>query len=333
MAENKQIFGTGAVRDVTDIRDRVYDGIAFSAAPFDWKKGYDIEKVINYTIPIKNQDNSSSCVGNATAYYVEVLNKVETGFYNAISSKAIYSQIALPGGGAYIRDGCRLIVDWGAVFDGIVTSYEKGNPPSENFMLDLSWKNNFIDIIAKKLAAKEYRKVAGITMEIVAQGIRDNYGVIGGVEGCNNGTWNTLEPKPDKREWGHALFFGRAGIDEKGKYIATPNSWGDRFSGQWQKLREEWFTNEYMFNPWLLLDAPNNSFIPMELQNFIKIMEKGCVIENDPPGRIGIIVGGLLREVLSNRVGNAALYLIENKTSVRRVSKVVFDQLPKGNNF
>ena len=324
-------FGTGAVRDITDYRDRLYDGIAFSAAPFDWDKGYDIEKVINFTIPFKDQDGSSSCVGQAWSYYTGVLDAVETGKYNLVSAKAYYSQIALPSGGAYIREGGKLTVDWGAISETAVPSYENGQSPSETFMRDKSWKDNQDDLLAQKLKAKEFRMVADITMDIIAQGIRDNYGVVGGINGANNGSWNSLEPTPGKKEWGHALYFGKAGVDEKGKYIATPNSWGNRFNGQWQKLRSDWFTNEYMFNPWLLVDQINA--ISPEVLQLMADMNKGMLIENEAPGRKGIIYGGKLMEVLPGREGNAALYLIENKTSIRRISKSLFDQVPKGNNF
>jgi len=332
LQQEKQ-FGKGAIRQPLDIRDRIYDGIAFSVAPFDWNIGYDIEKVINYIIPFKDQDGSSSCVGQAWSYYLGILNAVETGVYTNISAKAIYSQIALNGGGAYIREGGKLAVNWGAVLDSLVTSYENGNPPMEKFMIDTSWKNSIIDIVAKKLASKEFRMIVDITMEIVAQGMRDNFGVVGGVDGSNNGSWNTLEPMPGKKEWGHALYFGKAGIDEKGKFIATPNSWGNRFNGQWQKLREAWFVEQYMFNPWLLIDKINIDYMSQEIIDLVKQNEKGMIIENEAPGRKGIIYAGKLMEVLNGREGNAALYLIENKTSVRRVSKDIFNQLPKGNSF
>lgn len=332
MFKNKKIkFGTGALQDPTDYRDRLYDGIAFGAAPFDWNQGYDIEKKINTVIPFKNQDGSSSCVGQAWSYYIGVLDAIETSAYTDISAKAVYSQIALSQGGAYIREGGKLTVDWGAVIEILVSSYENGNPPSEPFMKDLSWKNDQISQTAKKLCSKEFRMIQGITIDIVAQGIRDNFGVVGGVLGSNNGSWNTLEPKPGAKDWGHALFFGKAGLDEKGKYIATPNSWGNRFNGQWQKLREDWFTNEYMFNPWLLIDQPN--IMSSEILQLIKEMDKGMLIENEAPGRKGIIYGGKLMEVLNGREGNAALYLIENKTNVKRITKDVFNQIPKGNSF
>jgi len=329
--DKKEQFGTGAFQDPLDTKDRQYDGIVFGAAPFDWAKGYDIEKVINTTIPIKHQNGSSACVGEAWAYYIAVLNAIETGVYAEISAKAVYSQIALPSGGAYIREGGKLVVNWGAVLELLISSYENGKPPSEIFMKELGWKIAKIDEIAKKLSAKEFRMIQDITMEIVAQGIRDNYGVVGGVQGANNGTWNTLEPKPGDKDWGHALFLGKAGIDEKGKFIATPNSWGDNFKGEWQKLRAEWFTSGYMFNPWLLLDKPNS--ISNEIMELIKQTDKGMIIENEAPGRKGIIYDGKLMEVVNGREGNAALYLLETKGIVKRVNKNIFNNIPKGNNF
>jgi hypothetical protein len=332
-AKKDEVFGTGAVPDPIDTRDRVYDGMAFGAAPFDWETGFDIENEIGVKIPIKNQDGSLSCVGQSWSYYLAVLNTLETGVYTEVSAKAIYSQIFLPGGGASIREGGKLAVDWGGVPEKLVSSYDNGVAPDEAFVRDDNWKNSQTDIIAKKLSAKEYRMITGINMDIVAQGIRDNAGVVGGVSGANNGTWNTIEPRPGAREWGHALYFGKAGIDEKGKSIATPNSWGDRFGGKWQKLREDWFTNTYMFNPWLLVDQPNPDTVGGEVISLVQLCEKGMIIENEAPGRKGIIYGGKLLEVLPGREGNAALYLLESKGVVKRVSKSIFNQIPRGNSF
>jgi len=331
MPIDKKQFGTGAIKDKIDIRDKIYDGIAMASEPFDWVKGYDIEAVIDNKLPFKNQDGSSSCVGQGWSYYLGVLDTIENGIYNEVSAKSVYSQIFVDGGGAQIRDGGKLAVNWGAVSEALVVSYDKGNPPNEEFMEETDWKSSFMDMTAKKLGAKEYRMILGITIETIAQGIRDNYGVVGGVNGANNGTWNTLEPKPTSKDWGHCLYFGKAGIDEKGKYIATPNSWGNRFNGEWQKLREEWFTEQYMFNPWLLIDRPN--YMDLETQLLIEQMNKGMVIENEAPGRKGIIYGGKLLEVINGREGNAALYLIENKTLIRRITKTQFDAIPRGSTF
>jgi hypothetical protein len=102
-------------------------------------------------------------------------------------------------------------------------------------------------------------------IDYFARAIKDGYGMVAGVEGNNNGTWTSQEPKPPLPEtpqgqlWGHALYFGKFGIDENGKYIECLNSWGNIGNQGWQKLRENWFanSNRWVFNPWVLVDKPN----------------------------------------------------------------------------
>lgn len=253
-------FGKGAVVEPIDNRDLIYDNIASGSEEFDWEKGYDIESDLNIKINFEDQGKSSSCVGQAWSYYGSVIDAKETGVYSKQSAKAIYSQIYLPNGGAYIREGAKLFVNWGSLPEEIISSYEDGKAPSEDFIRDRDWKTENADTLAEMLKAKEYRGiVASNNIDLFAMAIRDNLGVVSGVNGENNGTWSTLEPKPPTNvKWGHALYFGKAGIDKKGKYIATPNSWGDIYGGQWQKLREDYFTSGHMFNPWTLTDKLNN---------------------------------------------------------------------------
>lgn len=279
------MLGKGAIRDVEDSRDLSYDEVAAAGAPMtdaDWQAGFDIEKKLNFTLPIKNQFSSSSCVGQGWSYYTAILNLIETGKYDEVSAKAIYSQIFIPStGGAQLRDGAKLIVNWGAVLEKIVKSYKADGTTDENFMRDLGWITPAIIQMAKMLQAKEYRMISGITMDIFAQAIRDNNGIVAGVEGTNNGTWLSNEPKAPTGdpEWGHCLYFGKYGVDSKGKYIATPNSWGTRKSDVdhpdgWQRLREEWFANQgrYIFSPWTLVDKPN---ITISNKNMITIKKQG----------------------------------------------------------
>jgi hypothetical protein len=257
LAENK--YGTGAIPSPIDKRDKDYDIVASAGEPVDWNKGYDIEEELKFKIPFKNQDGSSSCVGQGTSYYAGVLNMVETGKYEEMSAKSLYSQIHLPNGGAYIRDCMSLGVKWGFATENKVSSYENGQPPKEKFMIDTSWKNEEIDKIAKVFKSKEYRVInASRNMDLFAMAIRDNYGCVSGVNGQNNNTWNTLEPKPgNKIDWKHCLYFGKFGIDSRGKFISTPNSWGNRFNGEWQKLREDYFSSGNMFDAFTFLDQPN----------------------------------------------------------------------------
>jgi len=337
-------MGTGALRDPIDIRDRRYEEVACAGEPVDWEKGFDIEKILNIHIPLKNQNGSGSCVGQGWSYYGAVLNAVETGFYNEQSAKAIYSQIelGLPGGGAYIRDGAKLFVNWGSLNESVVPSYNNGQPADETFYKNKTWKIPGIDKVASVLQAKEYRTfLAASNMEMFAMAIRDNFGVVGGVEGSNNGTWNSYEPQPPigESQWGHCLFFSKFGIDSEGKYIATPNSWDTRdqydslYPDGWQKFRQNWFDSAFMFNPWTLIDKPNIAQISNVTKDIINKYEKKFVVEGEGVGRKGIIIDGQLKQIVNAREAAASIYVQNNNGYGVTVSTSVFDELPKDANF
>lgn len=265
--KKEQEFGKGALRDVPDPRDYPYEPVFAAAPPVtaqEWQTGFDVRQKLGIpSVPIKNQFASLSCVGQAYAYYTAILNFVETGKYDEVSAKAIYSKIRLPQGGAYFRDGAALLVDFGALLENIVKSYKTDNTTDETFIRDTAWITPEIVAMAKVLQAKEYRLIGGIaSIDVFAQAIRDNYGIVFGVEGVNNGSWNTLRPIPPttQSDWGHALYGIGFGINAQGKKtIYTPNSWGDRFNGAMQEITEDYFVNNnrWMFNPWVLVDKPN----------------------------------------------------------------------------
>jgi len=344
--EEPKQFGTGAFPDPEDENDYEYEPVLGGVSkPVDWEKGYDIEKELDIIIPIKDQNGSSSCVGMGWSYYVGILDAVENGHYSETSAKAIYSQIFLKNGGAYLRDAAKLIVNWGSLREDFIPSYYvTGEAPNEAFMRELNWKNDKVDKIAEILKAKEYRKIrkANYSMDTFAQAIRDNYGVVGGVSGSQDGKWSSMEPKPPVNgiDWGHCIYFGKFGIDEKGKYISTPNSWGNRDSGSlypdgWQKLREDYFKKEYMFNPWTLTDKPNSD-LSKKLKVIIMNNEKKIIIEGEVPGRKGIIIDGYLREIkddTNNRSAAACLYVLANNGFGQFVSKEDFDKIVKKQDF
>ena len=66
-------FGKGAVKQALDLRNyRLEVAIRAVVLPEE----YSIKDKVG---KIKNQNGSSSCVGQAFAYYAEVLNYIETG--------------------------------------------------------------------------------------------------------------------------------------------------------------------------------------------------------------------------------------------------------------
>lgn len=282
----EEVIYTGAVEDKKDSRDFIYDDdVALGATTLvsdeEWLKGYDIEKVIGTKIPFKNQQQSYSCVAQAFSYYLAVLNTIETGKYDEVSAKAIYSQISIGhNAGAYLRDGAKLAVDWGALLEKDLRSYKENGTTDEDFMRDKTWITPEINKMAQTLASKEYKTIKNLTMDVFASAIRDGQGMVAAVYGSNNGTWYTNEPKPPTSpQWAHALFFGKFGTDEKGRYIATPNSWGTRGTDSkhpdgWQRFYEEWFAfgGTNLFNPWVLIDKPNE--LDMKLLESLKKRSK-----------------------------------------------------------
>lgn len=337
-------FGTGCYADQLDLRDRKYDEVVAAETPMtdkEWQDGFNIEKELDFELPIKNQNGSSSCTGQAWSYYAGILNLVETKTYKEVSAKAIYSQTYLTQGGAYLRDGARLIVNWGALLENVVMSYENNKPPSENFMRDLLWKNEITDKMAKTLQAKEYRVITACdNMDIFARAIKNNYGVVGGLYVGNSDSWGTNEPKPTARDGGHALYYGKFGIDELGKYIATPNSWGRRSTDilhqdGWQKLRQDYFNNIFQFNPWTILDKPNIevNVVDAEIQKILNSNEKKIIIEGQGVGRKGIIIDGKLKEIIRDRESAACLYGMANNNIGSTISTDIYNKLPKGGIF
>jgi hypothetical protein len=98
---------------------------------------------------------------------------------------------------------------------------------------------------AKNLLAGAYATV-NTDIDSVATALRDMNGVVIGVDGANNGTWNSMYPNPPKdgqSQWHHWLFVGKAKMINGKKYIAVLNSWGNVGDMGWQWLSEDYFTN------------------------------------------------------------------------------------------
>jgi len=267
-------FGTGAVPDIRDDRDYEYDHLALGSASFDWEKGFDIERELGFRLPVKNQNGSSSCVGQAFASYGHVLNAAELlpvyldktkDFIDELSAKAVYSQISIgKGKGAYLRDGALNLVKYGANLERDVPSYNDSKPPKEDFMISKSWVTPELYKLARNYQSKEARMIrARNNIDLMAQAIRDGNGLVMGVKGKNNGTWRRAYPVKDANiDWAHAMYAGKARMIAGRKYIGALNSWGGNVGEDgWQWFGEEWFIGNVMFNPWTLIDKRNINFI------------------------------------------------------------------------
>ena len=290
MTENE--LGHGAPRHLQthDVRIPHLHSILGAPIPFDWKTGFSIEKKLNFILPIKNQGNSESCVGQGWSYLMAVKNMEITGKYDEVSAKAIYSQIFQSGGGANIRDGGTLLENWGAILESIVSSHKPDGSVDEAFMEDRSWITPAITAMAKNLMALQIAQVP-TNIESWACAIRDCGGIVFGVEGNNNGTWLSQKPQPpllttpQNELWGHCVAGFKVEKDSTGKNIDTPNSWGA--IGGWQEIGEHWFDNNarFLFPAFTLVEKVNinnmNNLIFKDAKSSAIFVAQRCLNEAD----------------------------------------------------
>jgi hypothetical protein len=119
-----------------DGRDIVLGDIPYTPDPNapSFEEGFDNE--VKYgKLKREHQGSSLSCVSQAWSKYAEMLNLIETHDKIDLSARFIYSQIFLPGGAAYIRDGAKIVVNQGVGLEKDVPSYMvNGAYPTEEFM-------------------------------------------------------------------------------------------------------------------------------------------------------------------------------------------------------
>lgn len=275
--QNEFGFGTGARSQPIDIRDHNFP-IGFGIP--DWQRGYDVARQLAeiwskpLAIPINNQNGSSSCVGQGWGKYGSVKNYVERGYWTEISSHDIYAAIALPGGGAYGRDGGMLLVNRGAGTENDVPSYMAGQtPPDEAFMRSKPQDNGVLYNLRQIVRLKEIQSVNCTQIDIVAQAASLNNGMVMAVRGTNNGTWNSRFPKIGEWSWSHYVFVRGFELIDGKEYIKIQNSWGTACGDQGvQWLGKEWFEKNMVYDGWTATDRPNHIEREADYEKFNAIM-------------------------------------------------------------
>lgn len=224
-------FGKGALH-TEDVRD-----FAFGATtPFDWSKPI----IFNKPLPISNQNGSSSCVGQSTMnmgkiFYYDDAQKMED-----FSARFIYSQIFLPSGGAYLRDGIATLLK-----DGIALNADfPSDPQTEAHMRDKTGLDEALgakyDIYPNDLGYA----LIGMDIDSVAAGIRDETCVMIGVIGDNAGWTQADVQVPQSASWGHAIVGVGAEIRNGKKVIKFINSWGNGWGDNgYGYLSEDYFAS------------------------------------------------------------------------------------------
>ena len=124
------IYGNYALPSRTDIRDKQWSLFPQATTPHDWSKDFDV----GIELKTKDQGQSGSCGGQAWSYYGEVLSTVYDKIYTPKSAKFIYAQTFVTGGGSAGRDNCKIVQKQGWADEAVLSSYDGGLPPSEQFM-------------------------------------------------------------------------------------------------------------------------------------------------------------------------------------------------------
>ena len=244
-------FHPGGIKDRVDLRDHKWSEVGFGSAPFDWSGlGYSVEDELrlklnnpSFKIPVKNQDGSGSCGGQAWSYYGGSLEALYTGSFEERSAKFIYAQTYVPGGGSAGRENSNIAIKQGWAKEAVLPSYDGGNPPSEAFM---ERSGDITDVVRQDAVNAKAASYADVNQDIdtIAQAVRDNHGVIIGVVGSNNATWYSIFPAPPtmaESRWYHWLYAGKARMINGKKHIGVLNSWGPVVGENgWQWISEDY---------------------------------------------------------------------------------------------
>ncbi len=252
------IKGHGGVQDKFDSRDKQFKDIASSTPEFDWNKGFDVEKELGFKIKIKDQGSSSACGGFAWAYLAEILEALSTKTYEPRSAKYIYAQTNLPGGGSSGRDNADVFLKQGVARESVLSS----QPATEENLTASIDITTAIRADATKDMSRAYSQTGGYDIDTIAKALRDNYGVILGIDGQNGHDWLSAFPTPPSSAnineiWRHWVLGCKAKLIDGKKYIGIINSWGSNIGElgiQW--LSEKYFTSGHVWSGWTHIFNP-----------------------------------------------------------------------------
>jgi len=244
MSDDISTLGKGAIPSPPDSRDYQFETV-FGALQIDFSKEFRLPEP-----PNEHQGNSLSCVAQATSYLHWQLR------HRDYSRRDLYSEIHLPNGGAYLRDGVARIANYGQATRDEVPDPK---PETENGMRDASGVTREKQSSDKE---KTYFSLGNNSIDLIATAVRDYYGAIFGVNGNNAGWSDLTNPKPPASgqvEWGHALYAMGYHMHSGQKCIIAKSSWCSNTHHE-HHIKQDYFNANMTFDCWTLIPTEE---IPM----------------------------------------------------------------------
>lgn len=227
---------------------------------------------------IKNQNGSGSCVSQATSYYAEMLNFVETGTWVELSPKFLYSQCHLVPMGSYTKDNMAIMCNEGIATEVDLPSYEPTItntfvPPSEMWMERKQDITPTASDNALTYITKSYVTWDNTNIDRYKQAILQGNGCVVITWGNNQCFQNAKILMPNTASqmvWQHGIYL--CGWDDTIKCFKFINSWGQEWGENgYGYLPYDYATKGYLGNPMTMVDLPNNTYsLMMKLIGLLK---------------------------------------------------------------
>lgn len=225
------VHPSGAIQNTPDSRDypAVSPEIGFAPAPFDWNAGFEVEQDTSIRVTRKDQADTGSCGGQSISAAGQSLGAKYLGENSEKSAKAYYSQVFVPGGGSSSRMLGDTLIKQGLFKEELVPSYPgHGMSVTESFMERSQDISQAARIDAQPSSGMFAYVYPQITIDAIAQAVRDHKGVFIGIHGYNNGTWLSANPSPKAvgTPWAHFMVVIGAKLIGGKKNLICLQSWG-----------------------------------------------------------------------------------------------------------
>lgn len=271
--------GKGAIPDKLDLRDYRFD-MVFGASSLP--NEYDLSDKVGWD---KDQGSSGSCGGQSFSYYMEILSYLRDGTYTKLSARDLYAYVHLQPEGSRASDLLKRLSNAGIAEEADITSYENGNPPSEQFMQSETGETPEISQKAMQYWTDQtYLSFNSKDPEQVKQAIWQGKGAVLALWG-NNACWTTSNgeiavPAQGTTNWGHFVFLV-GWVYRNGKlFFKFKNSWGkDWGDNGFGYLPVEYLTQGFGQSEWIVTLLPKGQYTNMMkmitiLKNLIQLIKE-----------------------------------------------------------